>query len=77
MKEQLKSLKKRGSLVASLCLVMLMSSCANAENSGIETKTACKELGVDLPSASKQDTQQTKEEIARYLKTFEAVCGGV
>jgi hypothetical protein len=61
----------------SLCLVMLMSFCTSGASLEIESQTRCDELKADFPSVSRQDTQQTKEEFSRFLKTFEVVCGAI
>jgi hypothetical protein len=51
-----------------------MSGCT--VTGGSETETAiCDELRRDLPTYSRQDTQQSRDEGAQFLDVFNAVCG--
>ncbi len=53
-----------------------MSGCANLAASGTATEAAiCRELGAALPTYHVDDTERTKEDGARYLTLFRAVCG--
>jgi hypothetical protein len=64
---------KRTLLAASL-LVMLLTACASTGGSETE-RTICRELRADLPTYSRRDTPETLESGARFVGTFEAVCG--
>lgn len=56
-------------------LALLTAACAKP--GGSETEQAmCRELGKVLPTYSRQDTEQTKEDGLRFLTVFKAVCEG-
>lgn len=52
---------------------LLMSACANGVPSATNERT-CAELRADLPTASVNDTEQSKKELADFLETFAAIC---
>jgi hypothetical protein len=55
--------------------IAALSGCASTGVSETE-RTICRELRMDLPSFSTNDTAQTMAEAARFLDVFEAVCPG-
>lgn len=54
---------------------LLISACATSTPSATEN-TICRELRGDLPSYSRKDTEQSKQEGVKFLTTFHAVCPG-
>lgn len=57
---------------AMVMLAMLMTGCASTGTS--ETESACDAMRPYLPTWSSQDTEQSKNEGARFLDVFKAVC---
>jgi hypothetical protein len=53
--------------------IAMLSGCASTGVSETE-QAICRELRMDLPSFSTDDTAQTIAEAARFLDVFEAVC---
>lgn len=68
-----KKLPKLRGPVLLLTLLPLMSACASSVPSVTE-QTVCHELRTDLPTYSSKDTEQSKQEGARFLATFHAIC---
>lgn len=56
-----------------LSLSILTSACAAPVASGTDA-AVCRELRRALPSWSRQDTEQSREEGARFIAVFEAAC---
>ena len=64
----------RRGLLMTLAALTLLSGCGNM--AGSETSaTICRELAMDLPSYSRQDTPETLASGARFMDVFAAVCG--
>lgn len=61
-----------GALLGTLAL--LTSGCARPVASGTEA-AVCDALRADLPTWSRQDTERSRIEGARFVATFDAVCG--
>lgn len=58
-------------------LMMLMSACGNKGDFGTETRAVwCDALLRDAPTASRQDTEQTRIEVAVIGETIDALCKG-
>lgn len=53
---------------------MLLTGCVRPGGSETE-QTICRELRRDLPTWSQRDTPETLASGARFVVTFEAVCG--
>lgn len=69
-------LKKRQIRPAGLMLLALtpLGFCGMQASSGTE-RTVCRELRADLPSYSRQDTEETLASGARFSLIFQGVCG--
>ncbi len=58
---------------------LMMTSCGNSMTRAIETETAaeaeiCRTIGQKLPTRSRQDTQQTRDEIQEAYLNFKLTC---
>ncbi len=79
MREMLARSKTLPMLPAAALMLMIapvMSGCVGSAGSATtETeRTICRELRRDLPTYSTRDTEATKEDGARFLEIFGAVC---
>lgn len=54
---------------------MMLTGCSETVGGSATEAAVCDELRRDLPSWSTQDTEQSRMEGARFVATFEAVCG--
>jgi hypothetical protein len=58
-----------------IVFVMFLSACQTTQIVATETEVAiCESLGETLPTRSRQDTAQTRDEITYLYATFAAVC---
>lgn len=66
--------------VISLMLLLLIAGCGPLgmlQRTPVGTATSdavCREIGADLPSRSRSDTDQTQDEIGGLYDTFAIVC---
>lgn len=65
---------RRQLLPALLSLTAMLTSSCGISGGSATSQAICDELRVDLPSYSSRDTDQSKAEGLRFLRTFDAVC---
>lgn len=73
--------KRRGMLTGLVAAMMLTTACGRMGGSETDTPAAsiseraiCAELAQRLPSWSRDDTEQSRIEGARFIDTFHAIC---
>ena len=73
--------RKRRVMLTGLAVMMLTTACGRMGGSETDTpvasvseRTVCAELARRLPSWSRDDTEQSRIEGARFIDTFHAVC---
>lgn len=73
--------RKRRAMLTALAVMMLTTACGRMGGSetsvpaaSVSERTVCAELAQRLPSWSRDDTEQSRIEGARFIDTFHAVC---
>lgn len=73
--------KRRGMLMGLTAAMLLTTACGRGGGSetsipaaSVSERTICAELAQGLPSWSRDDTEQSRIEGARYIDRFHAIC---